>query len=120
MAGTTEFVALAVWRTHAWRVEGREGIAVVVRRSEQRHRTTRYSAIIIIGGMTVAARTAGYFFNFPATPVPSTLLQALHNLMCGVVDLPVPGLRAMSHSGNDSSATWMCHVLGPHTSGDEC
>ncbi len=44
-------------------------------------------------------------FNFPATPVPSTLdsyLRALRNLMCGVVDLPVPGLRATSHSGNDS------------------
>ncbi len=40
------------------------------------------------------AQTAGYLFNFPTTPVPSTLLQALCNLMCGVVDLPVPGLRA--------------------------
>ncbi len=57
----------------------------------------------------VGARTAGYLFNFPTTPVPSTLLQALCNLMCGVVDLPVPGLRATSHSGNDSTATWMCH-----------
>jgi hypothetical protein len=38
----------------------------------------------------------------------------LKHLMCGVVDLPVPGLRATSHSGNDSTATWMCHVLGPH------
>ncbi len=27
----------------------------------------------------------------------------------------VPGLRATSHSCNDSTATWMCHVLGPHT-----
>jgi hypothetical protein len=103
-------------------MEGRGGggTAIVVRRSKQHHRTTRYSAIIIIGGMTVAARTAGYFFNFPATPVPSTLLQALRNLMCRVVDLPVPGLCATSHSGNDSTATWMCHVLGPHTSGDKC
>ncbi len=61
-----------------------------------------------------------YLFNFPATPVPTTLLRALRNLMCGVVDLPVPGLRATSHTGNDSTATWMCHVLGPHMSGDEC
>jgi hypothetical protein len=68
----------------------------------------------------MATRTAGYLFNFPATPVPSTLLRALHNLMCRVVDLPVPGLRAMSHFSNDSTATWMYHVLGPHTSGDEC
>ncbi len=30
--------------------------------------------------------------------------------------MPVPGLRATSHSGNDSTATCMCHVLGPHTS----
>jgi hypothetical protein len=79
MAGTTEFVALVVRRTQAWRVEGREGIAVVVRRSKQRHRTTRYSAIIIIGGMTVAARTAGYFFNFlpHQFPVRSYKLYAI-------------------------------------------
>jgi hypothetical protein len=66
----------------------------------------------------VPSWTAGYLFNCPATPVPSTLLRALRNLMCRVVDLPVPGLRATPHSGNDSTATWMCHVLGPHTSGD--
>jgi hypothetical protein len=71
-------------------------------------------------GAELSARTAGYLFNFPATPVPSTLLQALRNLMCGVVDLPVPGLCATSHFGNDSTATWMCHVLGPHTSGHKC
>ncbi len=66
------------------------------------------------------AQTTGYLFNFPATPVPSTLLRALRNLICGVVDLPVPGLRATPHSGNDSTATWMCHVLSPHMSGDKC
>ncbi len=34
-------------------------------------------------------RTAGYLFNFPATPVTSTLLRALRNLMCGVEYLSI-------------------------------
>ncbi len=34
-----------------------------------------------------------------------------------VIPLLIPALRAASHSGNDSTATWMCHILGPHTSG---
>ena len=69
---------------------------------------------------SVCAWTAGSLFGFSATSDPSTFLQALHNLMCGVENLSVPGLRARYHSSINSTATWMCHVLAPHVSCDKC
>ena len=57
--------------------------------------------------------TAGSLLSLPAASVPSTFLQALRNLMHGAKFWSVPGLRAMSHSSINSTATWMRHVLGP-------
>jgi hypothetical protein len=55
--GTMAFIALVVQRTHAWRIEG-VGIVIVVGRSKQLHRTTTYSVILIVRGMTVATAAA--------------------------------------------------------------
>jgi hypothetical protein len=69
---------------------------------------------------TLLPWTAGSLFSFPATSVSRTLLRALRNLMHGAKNWFVPGLRATSRSSINSTATWMCHVLGPHVSCDEC
>jgi hypothetical protein len=65
-------------------------------------------------------RILRYLLNLPATPVSSTFLRALRNLMYGVEFCSVLGLRATSHSSINSTATWMRHVLSPHVSCGKC
>jgi hypothetical protein len=75
-----------------------------------------FSVIIL---WIIQPRTAGSLFGFPAISVSSTFLRALRNLMHGVEFWSVPGLRDTTHSGINSTATWMCHLLGPHPSHDK-
>ena len=39
-------------------------------------------------GQTLESRTTGYLLGFPATSVPSTVLRALRDLMCGRKNSP--------------------------------
>ena len=50
------------------------------------------------GGGGVLTRTAGYGLGFPATLFLSTILRALHNLMCGGGFSPTTRLRATSRN----------------------
>ncbi len=61
--------------------------------------------------------------GFPATLFLGTVLRALHDLMHGVEDLFVPGLRATSQNilWSTTKVNEACArmVLGPHTSHDK-
>ncbi len=57
-----------------------------------------FSHMFLLFKSLLLAQTTGYLLGFPATLFLGTVLRALRDLMHGVEDLFVPGLRAMSQN----------------------